>query len=166
MNNEWNIHFLPNTSCVEKVSELELYWPRQMWTMTETLIFFKIRVVLKEYQNWSCIYEERNEQWIKRSFSSSPIYFQENNFSQTWHAFRNSRSSDSSICRSASRNMLLSWAAEFHYCLLVLLLSHIFNWLKRKIIRSFVGISIESFPLASTCVSIKTADRKVSMLLH
>ena len=39
MNNEWNVDFLENTSCVEKVSRLKLYLP------------------------------ERNEQWMKRWFS-------------------------------------------------------------------------------------------------
>ena len=40
MNNEWNVDFLLNTSCVEN------------------------------YRDWSCIYPERNEQWVKRWFSS------------------------------------------------------------------------------------------------
>ena len=53
--------------CVEKVSKLHL--PTQKWTMNETLIFFEIRAVLKKYRDWSCIYQERNEQWIKRWFS-------------------------------------------------------------------------------------------------
>ena len=70
MNNEWNVDFLQNTSCVEKVSRLKLYLPREKWTMNETLIFFKIRAVLKKYRDWSCIYQERNEQWMKRWFSS------------------------------------------------------------------------------------------------
>ena len=70
MNNEWNVDFLQNTSCVEKVLRLKLYLPREKWTMNETLIFFKIRAVLKKYQDWSCIYQDRSEQWMKRWFSS------------------------------------------------------------------------------------------------
>ena len=70
MNNEWNVDFLQNTSCVDKISRLKLYLPRQKWTMNETLIFFKIRAVLTKYRDWSCIYQDRNEQWMKRWFSS------------------------------------------------------------------------------------------------
>ena len=69
MNNEGNIDFLSNTSCVVKESRLKRYLPRQKWTMNETLIFFKIRAVLKKYRDWSCIYQDRNGQWMKRSFS-------------------------------------------------------------------------------------------------
>ena len=61
MNNEWNVNFLQNTVCVEKVSRLKLYLPRQKWTVNETLIFFKIRAVLKKDRDWSCIYQDRNE---------------------------------------------------------------------------------------------------------
>ena len=39
MNNEWNVDFLQNTSC------------------------------FKKYRDWSCIYQDRNEQWMKRWFS-------------------------------------------------------------------------------------------------
>ena len=70
MNNERNVDFLQNTKCVEKVSRLKLYLPRQKWTMNEKLIFFKIRGVLKKYRDWSCIYQDRNEQCTKRWFSS------------------------------------------------------------------------------------------------
>ena len=69
LNNKWNVHFLQNTNCVEKVSRLSLYLPRQNWTINETFIFFKIRTVLKKYRDWSCIYQDRNEQWRRRSFS-------------------------------------------------------------------------------------------------
>ena len=54
----------------KNVSRLKLYLPRQKWTMNETLIFFKIRAVLKKYWDWICIYLEGNEQWMKRWFSS------------------------------------------------------------------------------------------------
>ena len=37
--------------------------------MNETLIFFKIRAELKKYRDWSCIYQDRNEQRMKRWFS-------------------------------------------------------------------------------------------------
>ena len=40
---------LQGTSCVEKISRLKLYLPRQKWTITETLISFKIQAVLKKY---------------------------------------------------------------------------------------------------------------------
>ena len=41
------------TNCVEKVSQLKLYLPRQKGTMNETLIFFKILDVLKQKTNFS-----------------------------------------------------------------------------------------------------------------
>ena len=59
MNNEWNINFLQNLRCVEKVSKLKLYLRKQKWTITETLIFFEILVV-KKYRDWSCIYQDSN----------------------------------------------------------------------------------------------------------
>ena len=68
MNNEWNVDFLENTRPVEKVSRQKLYLPRQKWTMNKTLIFFKIRGVLKKYPDESCIYQDRHEQWMKRWF--------------------------------------------------------------------------------------------------
>ena len=68
MNNEWNVDFLENTRTVEKVSWQKLYLPRQKWTMNKTLIFFKIRGVLKKYPDESCIYQDRHEQWMKRWF--------------------------------------------------------------------------------------------------
>ena len=71
MNNEWTVHFLPNTSCAENVSRLKLYLPRQKWIMNESFIFFQIRAVLKKYRDWGCIYHDGNEQWMKRSFSSN-----------------------------------------------------------------------------------------------
>ena len=38
--------------------------------MNETIIFFKIQKGLKKYRDWSCIYQDSNEQSMKRSFSS------------------------------------------------------------------------------------------------
>ena len=70
MNSEWKIHFLQNTSCVENLSRLKLYLPRQKWTVNETFIFYKIQAALKIYRDWSYIYQDRNEQWMKRSFST------------------------------------------------------------------------------------------------
>ena len=63
INDEGNVHFLQNTSCVEKVSRLKLYLPRQGWTMKETFIFFKIQAVLKKYRDWSFIYQDKDKQW-------------------------------------------------------------------------------------------------------
>ena len=71
INNKCNVDFLQNTTCFGKVSRLKLYLPRQKWTMNETLIFFKIRPVMKKYRDWSCIYQDRSEQWMKRWFSSN-----------------------------------------------------------------------------------------------
>ena len=68
LNNEWNIHFLQKTRCVQIVSRLKLYLPRQKWTINETFIFLKIQGAFK-YQDWSCIYQDRNELWMKHSFS-------------------------------------------------------------------------------------------------
>ena len=65
MNNEWNINFLQNIKCIQKVLRLTLYLRRDKWTMNETLISFKISSAFKKCQNWSCIYQERNEQWMK-----------------------------------------------------------------------------------------------------
>ena len=70
-NNEWNVDFLQHTRCVEKVSGLNLYLPRQKWTKNEMLIFFNIRDVLKKYREWNCFYQDRNQQWMKRWFSST-----------------------------------------------------------------------------------------------
>ena len=42
----------------KNVSILKLCLPRQKWTMNETLIFFKIRSVLKKYQDWNFIYRD------------------------------------------------------------------------------------------------------------
>ena len=49
--------------CVQK--SFIAFIPRA--TLTQCYL---IRVVLKKYQDWSCIYQERNEQWMKRWFSS------------------------------------------------------------------------------------------------
>ena len=38
--------------------------------MNETLIYFKIRTVLKKNPDGSYIYQDKNEQWMKRWFSS------------------------------------------------------------------------------------------------
>ena len=79
MNNEWNVDFLHNTSCVEKVSRLKLYLPREKWTMNEALIFFKDELCWKSietegvftktaknnYQNEIFIHSNINGQWIK-----------------------------------------------------------------------------------------------------
>ena len=65
MNHEWNINFLQNTSCVQKVSSHELYLPRGKWTTNETLIFYKIRVVFKKNRAMICIYKEGNEPQMK-----------------------------------------------------------------------------------------------------
>ena len=65
MNNEWNVNFLKNTCSVENAPWLKLYLPREKWTMNEMLIFLKIPAVLKMHRDWSCIYQERNEQWMK-----------------------------------------------------------------------------------------------------
>ena len=70
MSNEWNVNFPQNTICAEKVSSLKLFLPRQKGTMNETLIFLKIRSVLKKYRVWNCSYQDRKEQWMKRWFSS------------------------------------------------------------------------------------------------
>ena len=70
MNNEGNINFLQNTTCVQKVSKLKLSLPRWKWTMKERWIFFKIRRVFKKYRNWSWLYQDGNEQWRKHKFSS------------------------------------------------------------------------------------------------
>ena len=40
MNNEWNVTFLRNKRCMKKVGD------------------------------WSCIYQDKNEQWMKRYFPS------------------------------------------------------------------------------------------------
>ena len=66
MNSEWNVNFLQNTRCVEKLSKLKLYLPRKKWTINEKFIFFKIRGVFNKCRNWSCIYQNRNVQWMKR----------------------------------------------------------------------------------------------------
>ena len=65
MNNEWNVDFLQNTSCVEKVSRLKLYLPREKWTMNETLIFFKIQAVLKKSIETEAVFTKRemNNEW-------------------------------------------------------------------------------------------------------
>ena len=73
MNNEWNVHFLSNTRYVQKVSRQKLYLPRKKWTMNNTFIFFQIRGVFKKYQDRNSIYQERNEQWMKRSFSKQSL---------------------------------------------------------------------------------------------
>ena len=52
------------------ISRLKLYLPKQKSTMNETFIPFKIQGVSKYYQDWSCIYQNRNEQWMKHSFLS------------------------------------------------------------------------------------------------
>ena len=70
LNNEWNIDFLQKTRCVQIVTRQKLYLPRENWTMNETLIFFKIQGVFEWYQDWSCIYQGRIEQWMKHWFSS------------------------------------------------------------------------------------------------
>ena len=75
MNNEWNVDFLQNTRYFQNVSVSKLYLPRQKWTMNETSIFFKIRGIFKMYQSRSCIYWDRNEQWMKRRFSSKYVVF-------------------------------------------------------------------------------------------
>ncbi len=62
MNTEWNVNFLQNTRCGQKVS-------RQKWTMNETSIFFEIQDVFKKYSDWNSNYPHRNEQWLKRPFS-------------------------------------------------------------------------------------------------
>ena len=64
------IHFFQNTSCAQKISRLKLYLPGQKWTMKETLIFIKIRHVLKMYRDWYCIFLEKNEHWMKFLFFS------------------------------------------------------------------------------------------------
>ena len=69
LNNEWNVHFIRNMRCIQKASWLKHYLPRQKWTMNETFILFEIWGVFKKYRDWSCIYQDRNEQWIKRWFS-------------------------------------------------------------------------------------------------
>ena len=38
--------------------------------MNETLIFFKIGDVIKNYRNWSYIYKNTKKQWMKRKFYS------------------------------------------------------------------------------------------------
>ena len=55
---------------LKKFRDWSCIYQERKWTMNETLIFFKIRAVLKKYRDWSCIYQERNEQWMKRWFSS------------------------------------------------------------------------------------------------
>ena len=68
INNEWNVILFQNTRHVQKLSRLKLYLPRQKWTMNEILIFFKIQDVFKKGPDWSCIYQDRTEQRMKRSF--------------------------------------------------------------------------------------------------
>ena len=57
-----------DTSCdqmIQKYRWLKLYLPTQKWTINKTLIFFKIRAVIKWFKSiddWSCIYQDRNEQ--------------------------------------------------------------------------------------------------------
>ena len=67
--NEWNVNFLKNTIEVQKVTKLKIYSPRHKWRMNEGLIFFMIWAVLKKYWDWSWIYKDRKEQWMKLSFS-------------------------------------------------------------------------------------------------
>ena len=77
INNEWNVDFLQNTRYFQNVSVSKLYLPRQKWTMNETSIFFKIRRIFKMYQSRSCIYRDRNKQWMKRRFSLKYEVFSE-----------------------------------------------------------------------------------------
>ena len=65
-NEQWMKRSHRNMRCIEKVLKLMLYLPRQKWIMNETLILSEFQAVLKKYQDWSCIYQDRNEQWMKR----------------------------------------------------------------------------------------------------
>ena len=56
--------------CVLKELKLMLYLLRHKWMSIETLIFFKIQGIIKKYWDWSCIYHNRNEWWMKHLFSS------------------------------------------------------------------------------------------------
>ena len=63
MNNEGNVDFLQNSSCVEKVSRLKPYLPREKWTMNETFDFLQnIRLCWRSIKTGRCIYQDRNEQ--------------------------------------------------------------------------------------------------------
>ena len=53
---------------------IKLCLPKQKWTINKTLIFFKIRGVLKKYWVLNCIYQDRNEQWMKCSFQNIQIW--------------------------------------------------------------------------------------------
>ena len=61
--------FVENMRCSKSIQTEDIL-PKQKWTMNETLIFFKIRAGLKECRDWSCIYQDRNEQQMKCWFSS------------------------------------------------------------------------------------------------
>ena len=56
-------------SYAQQVPRLKVYLLRDEWTTNETFIFFKIQDMIKKYRDWCCIYQDRNEQWMKHSFS-------------------------------------------------------------------------------------------------
>ena len=47
INNEWNVHFLQNTRCIEKVLRLKPYLPSEIYRMNELLIFLNIPFVIQ-----------------------------------------------------------------------------------------------------------------------
>ena len=53
--------------CEENPSTFEIL---EYLTVNKLIKLSKIRCVSKKYRDWSCIYYGRNEQWMKRSFSS------------------------------------------------------------------------------------------------
>ena len=68
MNNEWNINFLQNKVNSKSIKS-EAIFIQQKWTMNK-IIFFKIWGVVKKYQDWTSIYEDKNKLWMKHLFSS------------------------------------------------------------------------------------------------
>ena len=66
MDNEWNVDFLQNTSCVEKSTKTEAVFTKIEMYNEWKIHFLQNTSCVKKYWDLSCIY--RNEQWMKHSF--------------------------------------------------------------------------------------------------
>ena len=65
------IKFTPLEFTINSSNLYPLYLPRSKWTINQTLIFFKIRSVFRNYRDWSCTYQDRNEQSSKISLQNT-----------------------------------------------------------------------------------------------